>query len=143
MFLKNIRGYISLLLFLIILTPQVNAQSNNGIMMELNTAQTHEEKCRVDFVFRNSLANKVNDMTVELVLFKKSGQIANFLMIQTGALAKGKTLVKRYDFEGTPCDDLSRILVNSVKSCEGGDNTPEKCLAALNPSSLTRINLDF
>ena len=112
-----------------------SAPSSKGVLqIELNTVEQFENNCRVAFVARNALAANITSITLELVLFGSDGGVDRFLLVDLGTLPRNRTRVRQFDIENGSCTGFSRILINDVTACEGGDLTPQDCLNSIEPS---------
>jgi len=114
------------------------AAEDHRLHVELNNIQKSSAGCRLSFVMKNALKPDIEDLSLEIVLFDKKARVSRILTLKTGALPQGKTRVKRFDIRGGQCHDISRILINSVETCKGEGLSPDVCLKALAPSTITQ-----
>lgn len=117
------------------------ADKSPGIAIELNTARQTGANCNLSFVFRNSLPSAIEAMILEVVLFNTEGLVDKFLRLKTGALPPGKMRVKQFVLKGRSCTGLSRILINDVPVCRGGNLPAAACLGAVRVNSRSHIEL--
>lgn len=118
------------------------ASADNGsIDIQLNAAKPSEQGCRVSFVLQNKLGHRIEELTVEVVIFDTAGSVSEFLLLKTGSLPAGKIRVRQFDLKNHKCDSISRVLVNDVKTCLGEGVTASTCLDWIRPSSSTPIKL--
>ena len=120
--------------------PQASAD-DGSIDIQLNTAKASEQGCRVSFVLQNKLQHRIEELTFEIVLFDASGGVSEFLLLKAGSLPTGKMRVRQFDLKNHACSDISRVLVNDVKACQGEGLTTSACLDWIKPSSATSIKL--
>lgn len=118
-----------------------DASQKATIDIQLNAAQPSGEGCRVSFVLRNRLQQRIEDLTFEVVLFDASGSVAEFLLLKAGSLPTGKIRVRQFDLKDHKCEGLSQVLLNDVKVCTGEGLTASGCLDLLRPSSAAPIKL--
>ncbi len=117
------------------------AASGDEIHFELNQAQTIDGTCRVTLLVRNDLPHDLGAFSVDLVIFDANSGVSGYAGLDLGALPKGKTLVQQYDLIEDSCENVSRLLVNNVRACEGAPESPAACLSALRLKSRAAIDL--
>lgn len=113
--------------------------AGKSIQLELNNAHMVGKDCRVSFLVSNQMQVEIEQLSLEVVVFDDGGFADKFLLISTGRLLKGKSLVSQFDLAGKACAKVSRILVNNVTVCKGVDMSAGKCLEALQTSSRVKI----
>ncbi|WP_310618751.1 hypothetical protein [Flexibacterium corallicola] len=118
-----------------------NASSGGEISLQLNKAVSQGQSCRVSLVMQNGLSQTIEQLGVDLVIFDRSGGVFDFLTVKAGRLPAGKTRVRQYDLSGQDCTNISSLLVNDVRSCDGDGLNQNICLDALTTSSLANIDL--
>lgn len=118
-----------------------SAAAEPAIQLELNNAQAVKDGCRVSFVMRNDLTQRITDLKLEIVLFDAGGSVSRFLLLNAGGLPSGKTKVRQFDLAAQKCKDISRVLVNDVTACKGGSLAPASCLDMIVPATSTSIKL--
>ena len=111
------------------------------LVLELNNAQQMKTDCRLSFVVRNNMPSEISELSLEVVLFDDRGLVDRFLKLKAGRLPVGKIRVKQYDLKQKTCTGLSKILINDVSVCKGGNLSPQSCLKALSLGSRTAIQL--
>ncbi|MBJ3776011.1 hypothetical protein [Acuticoccus mangrovi] len=99
--------------------------------LELNNLAPHADGCRVTFLVRNGLPSAIDELSLEVAVFKADGPIERLMRLNFGVLIKDKTRIRQFDLDGTPCPDIGRILVNDVATCDGPSLTPLDCLKAI------------
>ena len=119
----------------------VSQAAEPSIQLELNNAQAVKDGCRVSFVMRNDLTQRITDLKLEIVLFDAGGSVSRFLLLNAGSLPLGKTKVRQFDLAAQKCKDTSRVLVNDVTACKGASLAPASCLDMIVPATSTSIKL--
>lgn len=115
--------------------PAAAAESKGAISIELNRLQDVEGSCRLSLVFTNGLPATVSSLSIETVLFDKSGQVDRFLVLKSRPLPAGKIRVQQFDVEGAKCGQFGRLLLNDVRDCAAGELKDAACLERIRPSS--------
>ncbi len=119
----------------------ISSAEEPAIQLELNNAQVIKDGCRVSFVMRNDLTQRITELKLEIVLFDAGGSVSRFLLLNAGGLPSGKTKVRQFDLAAQKCEDISRVLVNDVQACKGGSLVPASCLDMIVPATSTSIKL--
>ncbi|MCB1423865.1 MAG: hypothetical protein KDJ69_15680 [Nitratireductor sp.] len=114
-------------------TPQLS--------IELNRLEQLKEACRATFVLSNGLQAGISEIALELVLFNPSGLVEQMRSFDFGEVVAGKTVVRRFDLNGTDCAEISRILINSVSKCAGDGLDAGKCSGML--VTANRAGIEF
>lgn len=118
--------------------------SSDKIGLELNkleplpAAAGGSAGCRAWLVASNPAGEPLEGLQLDLVLFGTDGVIARRLVVEAGALARGRTSVRPFDMPGQACDGIGRVLVNDVLACRGsGGAALERaaCLERIAPTS--------
>ena len=122
------------------LSSLAGAQENTpALLLELNAAQPSEKGCRLTFVVTNNLGGDLSKAAFEIALFNDAGVVDRLTVLDFKELPAGKTKVTRFDLSGADCAKVSRVLVNAATECEGSGIAAGACLAALKPSTKTKI----
>lgn len=114
------------------------AQSGN-IGVELNSARALDDGCRLTYVITNSTASSMGAVTYEVAMFDLEGVVTRLLVFEFGELQTGKTKVMQFVLPESPCESISRLLVNSVTECSAADGSTPNCLDGLVTSSKSEI----
>ncbi len=131
------------LLALAVATPVMAAEPGK-IAVEFNDLQPAENGCRAVFVLNNGLDQALAKLALRVVAFDKAEHATLFLSLDVGALPVGKTRVLRFDLgAGVACDDIGKLVLDDVTSCEGGNLDPAACLAAIALSSRAKAPFAF
>jgi hypothetical protein len=105
------------------------------LRLELNRLEPVGEACRAYLVIENPSAEAYRSLKLDLFAFDTDGVIARRVALEAGPVPARKTSVKLFDFAGAPCERLSRVLLNDVIACEGGDGARADCLALVETRS--------
>jgi len=125
-------------------TAVAQAAEAGKVDVEFNSLQASDTGCRAVFVLHNGLANALSTLTLRIVAFDPKGHANLFLSLEVGALPVNKTRVLRFDLgKDVACTDVSRLVLDDVTACGGGDLNPGKCLAALNLTTRADVPFDF
>jgi hypothetical protein len=100
--------------------------------LELNTAETADNRCRLTFVMENKTDRSIDSIKLDLVVFNPEGIVQRRMIIEMGPVRANKTNVKIFPAEGD-CAQIGAILVNDVTACVPGD--PAACLDGLSLAS--------
>ncbi|MFC7052446.1 hypothetical protein ACFQI3_07070 [Hansschlegelia quercus] len=107
------------------------ALAASGVSIELNRLETRDQSCRVSLVVGNPGDKAYDSLKLDLVFFDKDGVISRRLAVEAGPVRAAKTTVKLFDAADTPCDGVSRVLLNDVTAC-GGE---QDCLGLVSTTS--------
>jgi hypothetical protein len=107
------------------------ASAASGVSIELNRLEAKDATCRVSIVVANPGDKALDSLKLDLVFFDKEGVISRRLAVEAGPVRAAKTSVKLFEATDTPCDGVSRVLLNDVTAC-GGE---QDCLALVSTSS--------
>jgi hypothetical protein len=121
-----------------------HAAGAGKIDVEFNSLQPSEAGCRAVFVLHNGLADGLDKLTLRVVAFDAQSHASLFLSLEVGELPANKTRVLRFDLGKTvACTDVSRLVLDDVTDCGGGDMNPTKCLAAISLTTRAGLPFDF
>ncbi len=111
------------------------------IQVELNKLDGQGSACQAYLVVENATGETFSTLSLDLVMFDAQGVIAKRLAVEMAPLRAGKTSVKVFGIEGTPCAGISRILVNDVLSCATGQAARTGCLDLIETASRSSADL--
>src|SRR5262245_20776464 len=121
---------------LLLLTPTVAAAgpapADDPIRLELNAAESVQNRCLLSFVIENKSASPIETLKLDLGVFSREGIIQRRLITEMGPVLRVKTMIKAFEIDGD-CSQLGSILVNDIAACAPGD--PNFCLERLVLSS--------
>ena len=101
-------------------------------LVELNTIESVENRCRLNFVIEHKSDAAVDSMKLDLVVFGADGGILRRLLTEMGPARGLKTIVRAFVID-VECGQIGSILVNEVTACAPGN--PNGCLDGLTLSS--------
>jgi hypothetical protein len=105
---------------------------NDPIRVELNLAESVQNKCRLSFLIENKSETPIERLTPDLAIFNREGIIQRRLVAEMGPVYRSKTIIKTFEIEGE-CGQIGSILINDITVCTPGD--PGLCLDRLVLSS--------
>jgi hypothetical protein len=126
------RGMLHALVVLQALLPLCALAADEKILVELNSIESADNRCRVSFVIENKSDAAIESMKLDLVAFGTDGGILRRLIAEMGPLRAAKTMVRTFAIEAE-CRQIGAILVNDVTACAPGE--PGACLDGLGLSS--------
>src|ERR1700686_860795 len=103
----------------LIASPAVSAP-NEPIRVELNLAESVQNKCRLSFLIENKSETPIERLTPDLAVFNRDGIISPRLVGEMGPVYRSKTIIKTFEIEGK-CGQIGSILINDVTACTPGD----------------------
>jgi hypothetical protein len=126
------RGVLRAFVVLQVLLPLCAFAAEEKVLVELNSIESADNRCRLNFVVQNTSRVAIESMKLDLVGFDTDGGILRRLITEMGPVRAAKTVVRAFvvDIE---CHQLGAVLVNDVTTCTPGD--PAACLDGLGLSS--------
>lgn len=115
----------------VLATPLAAQEAMPKLALELNALQPSEAGCRVTFMATNTLGSQLDRAAVEIAFFDGEGGIDRIVTLDFKNLAEGKTKVLQFELADLPCDNVGRLLINDISTCEGGMLQADACLAGL------------
>jgi hypothetical protein len=115
------------------------AATPGKIGLELNTINGTDKACRFSFVISNEAGHDVEKLAAEFAFFDKGGLLTKLSVFNFGSLPQGRTQVRQFEIPGAGCETYSRLLLNTVKSCDGFGDGLVACEAAIQPSNKTTM----
>jgi hypothetical protein len=125
------RGVLRALVVLQVLAPLCAVAADENFLLELNSVESADNRCRVNFVLENKSAIGIQSMKLDLVAFGADGGIRQRFLVEI-ALRPAKTMVRSVVFDAE-CQQLGAILINDVTACAPLE--PAACLDGLALSS--------
>jgi hypothetical protein len=126
------RGVLRALVVLQVLLPLCAFAADEKVVIELNSAESADSRCRLNFVVENKSRVAIESMKLDLVVFGTDGGILRRLVTDMGPVRAIKTVVRVFVFDDE-CRQMAAILVNDVAACTPGE--PGACLDGLSLSS--------
>ena len=114
------------------LLPLCAVAADEKVLVELNSVETADNRCRVSFVIENKSETAIETMKLDLVAFGTDGGILRRLVTEMGPMRGAKTMVRTFPIDAE-CRQIGAILVNDVTACAPGE--PGACLDGLGLSS--------
>ena len=126
------RGVLRALVVLQVLLPLCAFAADEKVLIELNSIESADNRCRLNFVVENKSRVAIESMKLDLVVFGTDGGILRRLVTDMGPVRAIKTVVRVFVFDDE-CRQMAAILVNDVAACTPGE--PGACLDGLSLSS--------
>lgn len=104
------------------------AFAEDALRLELNTAESAQNKCRASFLIENKGERHVESLKLDLVIFGPENTMQRRMVIEVGPVRRAKTIVRTYEIE-RDCAQIGAILVNDIAACVPGE--PTACLDQL------------
>jgi len=140
---RLVSGFAAALLTIMpIASAAQDAGDDASFALELNAAaNTTAGSCRLTYVATNQSDNELSRTAFEVAVFDGQGVVNRLLVLEFGELIAGKTKILQFDLGETPCEDISRIVVNASAACTQAADGEESdfCMSGLNASSRTAI----
>jgi hypothetical protein len=129
------RGGLRAFVVLQVLLPLCAFAADENVLVELNSVESADNRCRLNFVVQNKSRDAIESMKLDLVGFDTDGGILRRLITEMGPVRAAKTVVRAFivDSDG---HQLGAVLVNDVTACAPGE--PGACLDGLGLSSRSR-----
>jgi hypothetical protein len=126
------RGVLRALVVVSALIPSIPLAAEQQILVELNSVENADNRCRLNFVIENKSNVGLESMKLDLVAFGADGGILRRLITEMGPVRAAKTMVRTFVVDAE-CAQMGAILVNDVVACTPGE--PGACLDGLALSS--------
>jgi hypothetical protein len=104
------------------------ASPSAAIEIELNKIEPFEGSCRIYLVLQSTLPTDLEALLLELVTFDAEGVISQRVAVDLAPLRSRKLTVKTFDVPDTPCEGVTRLLVNDTLECRSSDGPISDCL---------------
>ncbi len=108
------------------------AAAAENIAVELNSAETADNRCRLTFLTHNRGDSAIDSLKLDMALFDHDGIIYRRMATELGPMRAGKTNVRTFLLDGN-CEQIGSVLVNDITACVPGEVSA--CLDALELSS--------
>ena len=126
------RGVLRAFVVLQVLLPLCALAADENVLVELNSIESADNRCRLNFVVQNKSRVAIESMKLDLVGFDTDGGIVRRLITEMGPVRAAKTVVRAFIVD-IDCRQLGAVLVNDVTACAPGE--PGTCLDGLGLSS--------
>jgi hypothetical protein len=127
-----LRHVLRALVALYVLLPLAAHAADEKILIELNSTENADNRCRVNFVIENKSETAIDSLKLDLVAFGTDGGILRRLIVEMAPVRAVKTIVRAFAIDAE-CRQIGSILVNDVTACAPGE--PGTCLDGLGLSS--------
>lgn len=124
----------TVLLLLIALSAPA-AAADSPLKIDLNKLEPNGEACRAYLVLENGTDSAFSALKLDLVMFDTDGVVAKRLAVETAPLPAGKTSLKVFDMSDLPCEQVGRLLLNTVMTCADASGTRDNCLGLISTSA--------
>jgi hypothetical protein len=129
---NKMRAVLRALVATSVVAPLYASAADEKFLVELNTIESSENRCRMNFVVENKSDGTVDSMKLDLVVFGTDGGIMRRFIYDIAPLRPMKTIVRAFLVDAE-CRQIGAILVNDVTACAPGE--PGACLDRLALSS--------
>lgn len=128
-----------LLLSSLLLSPITAQAAAESVQIELNKLEPNDNACRAYLVLENGTSSAFEALKLDLVMFDSDGIVARRLAVETAPLPAGKTSLKVFDMKGLACEQVSRLLLNTVMACADASGARENCLSLISTSARAKV----
>ncbi len=112
-----------------------------SLFVELNSVTALEGSCRVTLLATNALSADIGKLVFETVLLDTNGVVERLTLFDLQDLPRGRPRVRQFDVPGLACDNLGKVLINGVSTCDGDGLDPSACSKSLELDSRTDIEV--
>jgi hypothetical protein len=116
-------------------------EPGQALEIELNKIEPFEGACRIYLVLRSTMPGDLDTLLLELVTFDGEGVISQRMAVDLAPLRRGKLTVKTFDVPQTPCERVTRLLVNDALECRAASGPVDDCLGAIQTASRGPVEL--
>lgn len=122
--------------------PAAGQAQDGALSIELNRLQDTEGGCLSSFLLDNRTGHQLNRFQLDLVFFDPDGVAAKQLLLDMAPLYVDKQTFASFLVDGTTCDKIGSVLVNSVPACQNGTGLEIGCIDLLEVSSRSKVPLE-
>jgi len=111
--------------------------SEKRLLLELNKVESVGGDCRTTWVVNNTTGANLETVKLDFVAFDLDGIVVRRVIADMGPIHSGHTRVKLFDLKEIDCGNVGRVLMNGVRTCEGGSAAvaPGLCTESLQTAS--------
>lgn len=111
--------------------------SEKRLLLELNKVESVGGDCRTTWVVNNTTGANLETVKLDFVAFDLDGIVVRRVIADMGPIHSGHTRVKLFDLKEIDCGNVGRVLMNGVRTCEGGSAAvaPGLCKESLQTAS--------
>ena len=101
-------GLLRALVMLGVLLPLCAFAADEKVLVELNSADSADNRCRLNFVIQNKSDVALESMKLDLVAFGTDGSILRRLLTEMGPVRAAKTVVRTFAVDAD-CRQIASI----------------------------------
>jgi hypothetical protein len=131
-------------------TPAANqpdrlaAAGDTPFAIELNKVETVENACTAYFIVRNTTADPLAQVNIQLFVFDTPGQIQGAFTLPFTDIRPNSEKVGVFQLAQSDCGGIGRVLINDIGECVGAGNAPiDRCNAMFAATSRATIPLQY
>ena len=126
-------------------TPPVAATPGEpAFAIELNKVETVENTCTAYFIVRNTTADLLAQVNVQLFVFDTPGQIQGAFTLPFADVRPNSEKVGVFQLAQGDCAGIGRVLINDIADCQGAGGAPiTACGTMFAASSRATIPLQY
>lgn len=125
-------------------TPAAAAPAEPAFAIELNKVETVENTCTAYFIVRNTTADLLAQVNVQLFVFDTPGQIQGAFTLPFADVRPNSEKVGVFQLSQGDCAGIGRVLINDIADCQGAGGAPiAACGAMFTASSRAAITLQY
>ena len=112
------------------------------LLLELNKVESVGGDCRTTWVVNNTTGKNLEKVKLDFVAFDVDGIVVRRVIADMGPIHTEHTRVKLFDLKDIDCGNVGRVLMNGVRTCEGGSAavTPGLCADSLQTASRAAVH---
>jgi hypothetical protein len=126
------RSVLGALVVLQVLVPLYASAADEKVLIQLNSIESAENRCRLNFVVENKSNAAIDSLQLDFVAFGTDGGILRRFVSEMGPVRAAKTMVRAFSID-VDCRQIGSILINDVTACAPA--APGTCLDGLGLSS--------
>ncbi len=112
--------------------------------IELNKVETVEGTCTAYFIVRNTTADLLATVNVQLFVFDAPGQIQGAFILPFADIRPNSEKVGVFQLAQSDCAGIGRVLINDIADCQGPGGAPiAACGTRFAASSRATIPLQY
>lgn len=115
------------------------SQQAETVSVELNRLEQAHEACQAYLVLGNETQSDFESLSLDVVMFDEEGIVSRRMAVELAPLPADKTSVRVFSLDGTACEAVGRVLLNSVLNCRDQTGERSDCLADIETSSRASV----
>lgn len=112
---------------LLLCSPALADEPSPGLSLELNTQESSQAGCLLTFMVTNPHPQDIKSAIFETVLLNTDGQVDRLTLFDFGALPANRPRVRQFQLDGLACEDLAKVLINGVNTCDARGAQSDLC----------------